>query len=392
MRHIIHVDMNAFFASCHQAENPAWKGKQLLVAGDPQKRHGIILTASYEARRCGVKTAMAVWQARKLCPHAIFVPPDHRLYLDYSFRILEILRSYTPLVEPFSIDEAWLDVSGCERLLGTAADIGRDLQFRIEQELNIPSSIGISCNKFLAKMASERRKPRGFTEIRPEDVPAVLWPLPVGELVGVGRKMAPKLAEMGVETIGQLAAMPVRLLESRFGVIGEALHRLAHGRDDSPVDPAALDDVKSVGHSITLPADINNPEDVAAVLLDLSERVGRRLRHGDYMSRTITLTVKDHNFVTTTRSRTLTEPTSLTDVIYQTAREIYHRSFEPWRKVRLLGISASNLSKPENGHQLRLFDSGGERLNLLTKAVDRVRDRFGEDALMRARLYGKEEE
>jgi DNA polymerase IV len=391
MRKIIHVDMNAFFASCHQAVEPGLRGRALLVAGDPKKRHGIILTASYEARKCGVKTAMAVWQARRLCPQGIFVPPDHRLYLDYSMRILEILRRYTPLVEPFSIDEAWLDVTGCRRLFGSAEKIGADLQAQIARELHIPCSVGISSNKFLAKMASERRKPRGFTVLYPADVPSVLWPLPVGELVGVGRKMAPALAEMGVETIGQLAAMPVRLLTGRFGVIGEILHHLAHGRDDSPVDPAALDSVKSVGHSLTLPRDVDNPEEVAGVLLDLSERVGRRLRHGGYLARTITLTVKDHNFVSATRSRSLAEATYLTEIIYQTARETYHKSFEPWRKVRLLGVSASNLSSAEDGCQLKLFDHSGEKLDLLTKAADQVRDRFGEDALLRARLCVKEE-
>lgn len=391
MRQIIHVDMNAFFASCHQAENPQCRGKPLLVAGDPQKRHGIILTASYEARRFGVKTAMSVWQARKLCPQATFIRPDHTLYRAYSEKILAIMKSYTPLVEPFSIDEAWLDVTGSGRLFGSIEEIGREIQSRILNELGICCSVGLSANKFLAKMASERQKPNGFTLLWPKDIPDLLWPLPVEEMVGVGRKLSPALREMGVETVGQLAAMPVRLLISRFGVVGEALQRLANGLDDSPVDPSVFDTVKSVGHSLTLPQDINDPEDVACVLLNLSEKVGRRLRRGGYAARTVTLTVKDQNFASATRSRTLYEATCLTEVIYATALDIYRTQFDPWRKVRLLGVSVSNLHTDDTGCQLSLWDESSEKLDALTRTTDKIRDRFGDGVLRRARLCSREE-
>ncbi|EEG78526.1 DNA polymerase IV [Dethiobacter alkaliphilus] len=391
MRQIIHVDMNAFFASCHQAQNPQWQGKPLLVAGDPQKRHGIILTASYEARKFGVKTAMAVWQAKKLCPQGIYISPDHKLYSAYSKRIMAIMEDYTPLVEPFSIDEAWLDVTGSARLFGTTEEIGRLLQQRILDETGIPCSVGISGNKFLAKMASERQKPQGFTILWPRDVPEVLWPLPVEEMVGVGRKMAPALHEMGIETIGELAAMPLRLLVSRFGVAGESLHHLANGRDDSPVDPTVFDTVKSVGNSLTLPRDINDPEDVARVLLKLSEKVGRRLRQSGNVARTVTLTVKDQNFVSVTRSRTLHEPTGFTDVIYKTAVDIHQKQFEPWRKVRLLGVSVSNLLPADGGVQLSLFGASEERMENLTRVTDRIRDRYGDTVIGRARLCKEKE-
>jgi DNA polymerase-4 len=390
MRYILHVDMNAFFASCHQAENPAWRGKPLLVAGDPKKRHGIILTASYEARKYGVKTGIPVWQAKKLCPQGIFVPPDHGLYLSYAEKILEIMRFYTPLVEPFSIDEAWLDVTGSVRLFGPAAEIGRTLQQRIREEVKISCSVGLAPNKFLAKMASERQKPNGFTVIMPADVEKILWPLPVEEMVGVGHKLAPALKEMGVETIGRLAAMPKHLLTARFGVIGEVLLKLANGEDDSPVDPHALDKVKSIGHSVTLPRDLCDPEDIARVLLDLSERVGRRLRRGGYSARTVTLTVKDQNFVSTTRSRTLPGPTVLTETIYETALSIYRTHYEPWRKVRLLGVSVSNLQEKEEGRQLALWYGNEEKRARLTEAVDTLKDRFGDYILRRASLCGAE--
>lgn len=390
MRRIIHVDMNAFFASCHQAKDPSLRGKPVLVAGDPQKRHGIILTASYEARKFGVKTAMPVWEAKKRCPHGIFVRPEHRLYLDYSRRVFQILCEYTPLVEPFSIDEAWLDVTGCGRLFGTAEEIGRMLQKRINDELSLSCSVGISENKFLAKMASELQKPNGFTVLEAKDVPAVLWPLPVEEMVGVGKKMAVAFKELGVVTIGDLARMPVKILVSRFGVVGETLHHLAHGRDDSPVDPGAYDTAKSVGHSITLPRDINNVEEVERVLLDLSEKVGRRLREGGYQGKTITLTVKDHNFVTATRSVTLPEPTCLTDVIYRAACTLYRSRFEPWRKVRLLGVSVSNLSPREHGYQLALFAAEDrEKADRLARTVDSIKERYGDEALLRATLWEK---
>lgn len=387
MRRIIHVDMNAFFASCHQAEDPSLRGKPVLVAGDPQKRHGIILTASYEARQFGVKTAMPVFEAKKRCPHGIFVRPRHRLYLDYSRRVFQILCDYTPLVEPFSIDEAWLDVTGCGRLFGTAENIAKTLQQRIKSELSLTCSVGISENKFLAKMASEMQKPSGFTILEAGDVPAVLWPLPVGEMVGVGRKLASAFKELGVVTIGDLAKLPVKLLVSRLGVMGETLHHLAHGRDDSPVDPGAYDTAKSVGHSVTLPRDINKIEEVERVLLDLSEKVGRRMREGGYQCKTVTLTVKDHNFVTVTRSVTLREPTCLTDVIYRSACTLYKTRFEPWRKVRLLGVSVSNLAPREHGYQLTLFGAEDrERADRLTRAVDSIKDRYGDSAMLRATL------
>ncbi|NLP37854.1 MAG: DNA polymerase IV [Firmicutes bacterium] len=387
MRAIIHIDMNAFFASCHQAENPLWRGKPLLVAGDPQKRRGIILTASYEARKYGIKTGMPVWQAKKLCPEAIFIPPDHSLYLSYSQKILEIMRSYTPLVEPFSIDEAWLDVTGSKRLFGPAEAIGHTLQQRIRNELGIPSSVGIAPNKFLAKMASERKKPNGFTVINAGNMQEILWPLPVEKMVGVGHKSAAALKEMGINTIGELAKMPPKLLVSRFGVMGEILFHLANGRDDSPVDPHTLDTAKSIGHSVTLPRDINDPEDVSRVLLDLSERVGRRLRRAGYSARTVTLTIKDQNFVSVTRARTLNKPTFLTETIYKTALSIYHRQFEPWRKIRLLGVAVSNFQDRQSGFQLTLWGQNEEKLSRLTEAADTIKDRFGEQALRRATLF-----
>jgi DNA polymerase-4 len=229
MLNILHVDMNAFYASCHQVIDPKLRGKPVLVAGDPKKRNGIILTASYEARKFGVKTAMPNWQAQKLCPRGIFVKPDYDLYVRFSSEVVEILERFTPLVEVFSIDEAWLDVRGCEGLFGDSVSIGKQIQQAITCELGLPCSVGISGNKLLAKMASDLKKPMGLTVIAPEDVPKILWPLPVDELFGVGKHMAEKLKKMNINTIGDLAQVPHSLLEGAFGLNGRYLSLSACG-------------------------------------------------------------------------------------------------------------------------------------------------------------------
>jgi DNA polymerase-4 len=272
-------------------------------------------------------------------------------------------------------------------LFGTAEEIGRKLQQRILHELKIPCSVGIGPNKFLAKMASGIQKPLGFTVINKSNLQKLLWPLPIEEMVGIGPKTAPILKEMGINTIGQLAAMPEKLLSGRFGVMGTFLWQLANGQDNSPVDPGALQTVKSIGHSVTLPRDISDPGEISRVLLALSERVGRRLRRSGYTARSVILTVKDHNFVSGSRTKTLPEPTVLTETIYQTAVSLYRQKFTPWRKVRLLGVAVGKLQLKEAGRQLSLFKNNREKLDRLTAAADEIRDRFGDKVLRRATLY-----
>lgn len=380
MLNILHVDMNAFYASCHQAKDPSLKGKPVIVAGDPKKRNGIVLTASYEARAYGVKTAMPNFQAKKLCPHAVFLKPDYFLYVEMSERVMDILRRFTPDVEVFSVDEAWLDVSGCERLFGDSVEIAGKIQRTIKEELDLPCSIGISCNKILAKMASDLKKPAGITVLHPEEVPGVIWPLPVEELYGVGRKMAQKLYSMGIKTIGDLAGIPVEFLESSFGVIGRQLHLWANGIDDSPVNPEFSKGEKSIGHSITLPKDINTFEEAKAVLLSLSEQVGRRVRRKKIVGRVVTLTLRDDSFLTRTRSATIPY-TNTTEDIYRTAKKLLENNWDGKTPLRLLGVSLSGLTR--DFEQISIF-SGEEKIKRLNKIVDEIKDKYGEGAIFRA--------
>jgi DNA polymerase-4 len=379
---IIHVDMNAFYASCHQAEDPTLKGKPVLVAGDPKKRNGIILTASYEARRFGVKTAMPNWQAKRLCPQAIFIKPDYDLYVRTSSRVMDILGRFTPLVEVFSIDEAWLDVTGCEGLFGDSVTIAQKIQKAIRQELDLPCSVGVSCNKLLAKMASDMKKPMGLTVLAPEDVPQMLWPLPVDELFGVGHRMAERLMEMNITTIGDLARVPEELLRQAFGLNGHYLHLAANGIDDSPVDPHSMGSARSMGHSTTLPRDVTGFEEAEMVLLSLSEQVGRRVRRENYMGRTVTITLRDASFGTITRSVTVPY-TCATEDIYAAARKLLHAHWDGKTPLRLLGVSLSQLVKEME--QVSIFKED-EKKNRLNQVIDEIKDRFGDGAIFRAKL------
>lgn len=382
---ILHVDMNAFFAACHQAADPRLRGRPVLVSGDPESRHGIILTASYEARPFGVKTAMPTREALRLCPEAIVVRPDFKLYSSYSRQVMAILSSYTPLVEQFSIDEAWLDVAGCENLFGPPIAIAREIKARIREELGLTCSIGIAPTKILAKMASDLEKPDGLVLLTLADVPTRIWPLPVEALFGVGPQTAAALKKLGIRTIGQLAHYPRANLKARFGVYGEYLAELAQGRDGSRVNPEG-EGVKSVGNSITLPQDTADPEEIETVLLALAEEVGTRLRRRALAGRTITVSIKTPDFKLHTRSLTYPEATCLTEAIYARARQIFRRNFAG-HPVRLVGLAVGSLLPPGAPAQLDLF-AGQEKSKRarLAQTVDRLRARFGEDALVRARL------
>jgi DNA polymerase-4 len=384
---ILHVDMNAFYASCHQAKDPSLKGKPVMVAGDPKKRNGIILTASYEARRYGVKTAMPKWQAEKLCPQAVFIKPDYDLYLKTSQKVMSILGRFSPQIEIFSIDEAWLDVTGCERLFGDSVAIARKIQAAIAKELDLLCSIGVSCNKLLAKMASDMKKPNAITVLTAEDVPKLLWPLPVNELFGVGRRMAEKLKRMNIKTIGDLAEAPQEFLEKAFGLNGSYLHLWANGIDDSAVNPHSMDDAKSMGHSITLPKDITSFGDAEIVLLFLSEQVGRRVRRENYMGRTVTVTLRYASFDTITRSVTIFY-TNSTEDIYNASRKLLYSNWDGKTPLRLLGVSLSNLVKEFD--QVSLFDNEKKKRKL-NRVMDEIKDRFGDDAIFRAKLLDDKE-
>jgi len=381
-RVILLADMNSFFASCHQAVHPELQGRQVIVAGDPKKRTGIVLAASYPAKALGVKTGMALWEARALCPQGYFFKPDYRLYVDISTRILRIMRDFTDLVEPFSIDEAFADLTGVIHLWGPPGEIALLLKARIRSEAGVFCSVGIGPNKLAAKMAAGVQKPDGLTVLETiADFKRLFWPRPVRELFGIGPRYEKHLRRYNVHTIGELAAFPPDILKQRWGKNGEMLWLCANGVDDSPVTPSSLDIAKSIGQQRTLPRDIRGFDRIKAVILELCEMVGRRVRQGGYVGRTVSLTLRDTQMRFFSSSRSMDDRTDLPDEIYRTACRILYRHWDETRAVRLVGVALSNLVQREYFQ----YDIFGERMRLsnLARACDAIKDRFGEQAIMR---------
>ena len=379
-RTILHIDMNAFFAAVEQQSNPALRDKPVAVIGSESRT--VILTASYEARAFGVKTGCTVGEARRLCPQLILVPVNNPLYTDVSRRIVAILRDYTPLVEVFSIDEAFLDIGGSLRLFGSAERIAYLIKSRIRNQLGLTCSIGIAPNKLLAKLASDMQKPDGLVLVEHERIPTLLEDLPVGELCGIGRATARQLNLLGISTCGQLGRYPLEILTRRFGVIGARLKEMGTGLDDSPVVPdEEAPEVQSVGHSMTMRHDLSDRREITVKLLQLSEMVGRRARRYGVSGRVVTLTVRYADFSTFSRQARQGEPLCLTEEIYVAALRILD-SIALEQPVRLLGVRLSGLTS-DNG-QPCLFDD--RRRQELTNALDRVNNRFGEFAVMPASL------
>lgn len=383
-RIVMLVDMNAFYASIHQALDPSLQGKPVIVAGDPAKRHGIVLARSYECKKYGkITTGMPNWEAKALIPHAIFVEPQMELYVKYSAFIHEILYSFTPLVEQFSIDECFLDVTGCTKLFGTPLEMAQKIQEKILKEARIPCSIGIGANKLCAKQAADFKKPLGISTLWPEDVKEKLWPLPVRKLFGIGPRLEKRMHQLNIKTIGQLANFDPKILKERFGVVGLYLWRSANGLDDGPVDPHALDRAKSIGHQLTLPRDYIGHDEIATALLDICELVAMRVRAGNYVGRTVSLSLRDKDLVSYSWSRSLSLPTDLTEEIYQGALGLLKDFWPSWKPVRLVGISLSNLAR-KTFSQLEVF-SQREKLGKLHATIDTLRQTYGKNAIIRAK-------
>lgn len=390
-RVIIHLDMNAFYCSVHEAEQPElYAGKPTAVAGSVELRKGIVVTCSYAARRSGVKTGMTVKQAMKACPELILIQPNFDLYRKYSRRFMAIANQFTPLVEPVSIDECYMDITG-SKIFGAPLDIAASLQNRIRSELSLPCSIGLSPNKLLAKMASDMKKPNGLTVLRIRDVPALLWDKPCNVLFGIGSKTAKKLEKLNIMTIGQLAASDEAMLIKQFGVVGSWMKAAAHGIDHSPVNPNRERN-KSIGHTTTLPDNLTSREEVQRVLLNLSDQTGRRLRRQKLVASTVQITIRRPDMTTITRSHTLEVPTHSADDIYREACRLYDRHWKNGEPVRLLGVTLQNLSSvDETALQLDLFDYEQQpRKEALTKVMDKLRDKFGEDAVLTAGMLGND--
>jgi DNA polymerase-4 len=391
-RYILHIDMNAFYCSVHAAEEPhKYAGKPTAVAGSVELRKGILVTSSYEARARGVRTGMTVRQAKALCPELLLIAPDFDLYRRYSRAFMKIAGNYTPLVEAVSIDECFLDVTGSGQF-GTPLEIAEMIRRRVREELSLPCSIGVAPNKLLAKMASDMRKPDAVNVLRRRDVPALLWDKPCQTLYGIGPKTADKLRRLlNVRTIGELAATDVKLLREKFGVYGEWMKRAAYGLDDSPVQPLS-ERAKSIGHTTTLPADLTERHQYRRVLLNLADQTTRRLRKQGLMCNTVQIVIRDPAMKTITRASGLDAPTDAADVVYRMACRLMDEHWQEGDPVRLLGITLQNLSpKPDTAVQLDLFSYDLEpKRDKLVETVDRLRDKFGEDAILTAGMLGND--
>ncbi|WP_025691815.1 DNA polymerase IV [Paenibacillus zanthoxyli] len=384
-RVILHVDMNAFYCSVHEAENPeAYKGKPTAVAGSVELRKGIIVTCSYPARRRGISTGMQVQRALRVCPELIVIKPDFHLYRRYSAAFMQIAYSYTPLLEAVSIDECYLDITG-SRQFGTPLEIAGTIQNRIMVEFGLPCSIGIAPNKLLAKMASDLKKPSGISILRLRDVPKVLWNKPCGEMFGIGAKTADKLKKLGIYSIGQLAAADESMLLDVFGVLGSWLKRAANGIDDSPVNPER-EQSKSIGHTTTLPGDISGIAEARPVLLALSDQVARRLRRQKLVASGVQLTVRTPDMKTITRSRQLEAPTETAEDIYRAACALFQKHWGEEKPIRLLGVTLHGLTpKEDSAIQLDLFDYERQpKKESLNRVMDMLRNKFGENAVLTA--------
>jgi DNA polymerase-4 len=375
--------MDAFYASVEQRDNPELQGKPVIIGGN--SRRGVVSAASYEARRFGVHSAMPIAEAKRRCPQGIFLPGDHRKYQHVSQQIQTIFSDFTPLVEPLSLDEAFLDVTGMDWLYDHPATIARLIKERIANELSLTASAGVAVNKFLAKLASDLEKPNGLVIINPGEEARILDKLPITRLWGVGEKTAQILQNMNIRTIGQLARTHIATLESALGNWAVDAHRLARGLDDRPVIPDS--NPKSIGNEITFDTDLLCKEEVKTQLLALAEQVGRRLRYHHYSGRTITVKLRFIPFDTITRSHTLDIATNLSETLYETACQILQRT-ELRNPVRLVGLTVSQLQEGE-GAAMSLFSESEDKRRAVTRAVDSLKDKFGDAVITRGRLLRK---
>jgi DNA polymerase-4 len=382
-RTIIHVDMDAFYASIEQRDRPETRGRPVIVGADPRGR-GVVSAASYEARRFGVHSAMPIGRAFRLCPEGVFLPVDMDKYAGVSREIMAVLAGFTPLIEPLSIDEAFLDVSASRALHGDGAVIAREIKAQIRARVRLQASVGVASNKFVAKVASDLRKPDGLVVVEPGGEAEFLAPLPVFRLWGVGRVTGAELEAMGIRTIGQLALTSAANLRARFGKHGPDLLALARGLDDRSVEPDAAP--KSMGAEETFERDTRDVELLRATLRGQSERVARELRADGYAGRTVTLKLRFADFSTITRAHT-DDPTQDGLAIFRRAEALLGR-VRLAQAVRLIGLSVSGLGLAGEG-QLSLLDPDALRRERLARAVDRLAARFGETAVRPASLMGR---
>lgn len=383
-RVILHSDMNNFYASVESLFHPEYRGKPMAVAGDPEQRHGIVLAKNYEAKAFGVQTGDPLWLAKQKCPDIIFAPPHYDKYLQFSQMAKEIYSEYTDQVEPFGLDECWLDVTGSTGLFGSGKTIADTLRERIKKELGITASIGVSFNKVFAKLGSDLKKPDATTIILPDRFRETVWPLPVSELLYVGKATHQKLRKYGIRTIGDLALTDVRFLEQILGKNGVMLWQFANGLDQSPVSNiGAKSMIKSIGNSTTAPRDLVTYEDIKITLYVLCESVSARMREYDFVCRTVQIGIRDQELRFYERQGAMTYPN-------RTVKDLFDQSFSlfklhrPEKPVRSLSVRACQLSVMGN-EQLSLFPEEFklQKLERLDRAIDKLRERYGHFSIQR---------
>jgi len=378
---IIHVDMDAFYASVEQREDPTLQGKPVVVGGSAEGR-GVVAASSYEARRFGIHSAMSAHRAKQLCPHAVFLRPRIDFYANVSSQIREILYEFTPLIEPLSLDEAFLDVTGSEGLHGTATQIGLQIKGLIQDKLRLVASVGVAPNKFVAKIASDIHKPNGFTVVDRAGMQAFLDPLPVGRLWGVGQVTGQLFKKFSIATIGQLRQLSRETLKDLFGSAGDHYWMLAQGIDDRPVVPDR--EAKSISNEMTFAQDIRELEELRSWLVTLVEQVARRLRSHDRLGRTIELKLRFSDFKVVTRSISMGRATNITSELLEAGFDLLNRMPKNHLSIRLIGFGVSGLDQPQM-MQLELFDEAArEKQRSLDSIADEIAKKFGKHALHRA--------
>lgn len=404
-RVILHSDCNCFYASVELLHHPKLRGKPVAVGGDPEARHGIVLTADYTAKRYGVKTGMALWQAKQVCPEITFLPPRMDLYLRFSRMAHEIYADYTDRQEPYGIDECWLDVTGSASLKGDGFLIAKEISSRIKYELGITVSIGVSFNKVFAKLGSDYKKPDAITTMNKDEFQQKAWPLPVSDLLYVGASTNKKLQELGIKTIGNLAKTDESVLNSRLGKMGSILWAFANGYDESPVKIENTSaPIKSVGNSTTTPKDMETDEDVKIVLYILAESVAARLRENGFRCRTVEITMRDNDLYHFSRQMKLPNASSITKEIAEAGYQLYKENYRLpadreelqgaervfyQKPLRSIGIRGTDLVTDNYWEQLDLFSDPErrEKLGKVDAAVDEIRKRFGFYSIQRGLMY-----
>ena len=388
-RLIIHSDLNSFYASVECFENPALRDKPVAVTGDPDMRHGIILTKNQVAKKYNLVTGEAIWQAKQKCPDLICVPADYKKYLKYSELAKKIYADYTDQIESFGIDENWLDITGSTSLFGTGEKIANEIRERIKYEMGITASIGVSYNKIFAKLGSDYKKPEATTVIDKNNYKNIAWALPVNDLLYVGRSTYIKLKSMGINTIGDLAVADIKRLQRQLGVVGIVLHRFANGEDSSPVAKVGEESfIKSVGNSVTAPRDMKDIKDVKNILYMLSESVAARLREHGLKCTRVQIHIRDTGMVSCERQAKLLSPTYITQEIAEKALDIFATKYTFRNPLRSIGVRGINLVSEDSYVQTNLFENTEkrEKLESLEKEIDKLRFRYGYNCIQRGTL------